>query len=146
MRTNDLSSASSWEVWNGSGYTQSKTAPCTPVVTGRVNPVVTYNTYLKSYVMVWVTSEKNASRQIINDKFYFSTSPDLITWSAPTLIAGTDTAGIHYASLLDPTDTSMNFEFTGQKPYLYYTKDVKNNGGPDRNLVRVPIAFTKLAQ
>jgi hypothetical protein len=48
-----------------------------------------------------------------------------------------------YPSLLDPTDTSRNFENTGQDPYIYYT--VLNNGwGLDRDLVRQQIHFGSL--
>jgi hypothetical protein len=51
---------------------------------------------------------------------------------------------LHYPSLIDPNDSSRNFEMTGQRPYLYYTRwhtNTPENHGHDRDLVRVPIQF-----
>jgi hypothetical protein len=139
IRTRDLRSAASWEVWTGNGYQRSKTAPCQPVISGyRANPSVKYSDYLQSYVMTWsVTTRGNGKPRT---EFFFAISHDLINWSAPIPILGTDPAWSKYASLLDPTDTSMNFEHIGQTPYLYYTKGIGNKG---RNLMRVMVKFSR---
>jgi len=47
-----------------------------------------------------------------------------------------------YPSLVDHADTTVNFERAGQAHYFYYTRF--NDGGLDRDLVRVPVTFTKL--
>ena len=50
-----------------------------------------------------------------------------------------------YGSVLDPDSTSRNFETSGRHPYLYFTRlhykaCVQTL---DRDLVRVPIQFSK---
>jgi hypothetical protein len=136
MRTSDVSNASSWEVWNGSGYTQSKTASCQPL--DKLGEVwsITYNTYLQEYIAVENTFA-------VPHVFSFTTSPDLIHWSAPTMISGLDyyTHELAYPSLLDPEDTSQNFENTGQTPYLYFTR-FNNGGSLNRDLLRVQITLS----
>ena len=74
-------------------------------------------------------------------EFFFATSSDLINWSAPVPILGTDPVWTKYASLLDPTDTSMNFEHVGQTPYLYYAKGAGGRQG--RNIMRVMVKFSR---
>jgi hypothetical protein len=87
---------------------------------------------------------------------FFQTSDDLMNWSEPLMIRGSDapnfrflqltkspdrpSAFMAYPSLLDPTDTTLNFERTGRRPYVYYTV---NHGGTDRDLYRVQIEFTR---
>ena len=46
------------------------------------------------------------------------------------------------ASIIDHADTTVNFEVAGRTPYLYYIRF--NDGGLDRDLVRVPLTFTRL--
>ena len=132
MRTEDLSKASSWEVWNGNGFVRSKTEPCALIPNILDAQSVTYNTYLKLYVIT--TYEKSRG-------FYFSVSPDLINWSMrmPIAINGLDTSHTPYPSLLDPMDTSRNFENTGQTPFVYYTL---LHDGLNRDLMRVQIGFS----
>ncbi len=51
-----------------------------------------------------------------------------------------------YASIIDPNDTSRNFDHPGSNAYLYYTRFREGlEGGGNvmkRDLVRVPIQFT----
>jgi hypothetical protein len=47
-----------------------------------------------------------------------------------------------YVTLIDHADTTINFERPGRTPYLYYVRF--NDGGVDRDLVRVPLTFTRL--
>ncbi|MEL6252538.1 MAG: T9SS type A sorting domain-containing protein, partial [Bacteroidota bacterium] len=51
---------------------------------------------------------------------------------------------IGYPSLIDHADTSRNFEVTGRDAYLYYTRHYQTEGLYNRDLVRVPIQFSKL--
>jgi hypothetical protein len=85
---------------------------------------------------------------------YFSLSTDLIHWSelqeiTPARVGcPTDDATpgqlepvrVQYPSIIDHKDSSINFERPGRTPYLYYTRH--NDGGGDRDLVRVPLTFT----
>ncbi len=132
MRTRDIGDASSWEVWDGNGYARSKTEPCAFI--RNINDIqsVTYNAYLKLYV---------ATEYLSSRGFFFSVSSDLINWSGriPIAVTNLDTAMTPYPALLDPTDTSRNFEQTGQQPYLYYTQLHK---GLNRDLMRVQIKFS----
>jgi hypothetical protein len=56
-----------------------------------------------------------------------------------------DANPVAYPSLLDPESSSRNFETTGQRPYLYFTrfhyKDCRNV--LNRDLVRVRVRFSK---
>jgi hypothetical protein len=135
MRTRNLCDASSWEIWDGNGYLRSKTAPCAFI--NNINDIqsVTYNTYLQLYV---------ATEYIKSRGFFFSVSQDLINWSGlmPINVRNLDTSMTPYPVLLDPTDTSRNFEKTGQQPYLYYTQF---HGGLNRDLMRVQIKFSSPA-
>jgi hypothetical protein len=47
-----------------------------------------------------------------------------------------------YVSLIDHADTTINFERPGRTPYLYYVRF--NDDGADRQVVRVPLTFTRL--
>lgn len=46
-----------------------------------------------------------------------------------------------YPYLVDRADTTVNFETMGRTPHLYYTRF--NDDGLDRDLVRVPLTFTR---
>lgn len=46
------------------------------------------------------------------------------------------------ASIVDHGDTTINFEIAGRTPHLYYTRF--NHCCLDRDLVRVPLTFTRL--
>jgi hypothetical protein len=43
---------------------------------------------------------------------------------------------------VDHADTTINFERAGRSAYLYYMRF--NDGGLDRDLIRVPITFTRV--
>lgn len=149
MRTSSLADASSWEVWNGNGYTRSKTSTCAPVDNFAFSPSgldwlpgsasLTYNTYLQSYVSL----VGGVGSGTYHDRVYFQTSRDLIHWSDPVGIEGTSfSSKFAYPSLLDPTDTSRNFENTGETPYLYLTRFNNGTSGLDRDIMRVQIKFS----
>ena len=46
-----------------------------------------------------------------------------------------------YPYLVDRADTTVNFETMGRTPHLYHARF--NDGGLDRDLVRVPLTFTR---
>lgn len=130
LRTKDITQAAPWEAWTGAGWDTSTTAICAPIIRiGGMRNSLTYNTYLQAYILVG---------QMIGSKgygVYFSLSKDLFNWTTPVNIA----EPLNYASLLDPTDTSRNFENTGKSPYLYYSR---KNVGMDRDLLRRKLTFT----
>jgi hypothetical protein len=86
------------------------------------------------------------------DGFYYTTSTDLLHWSAPhllkagkTLYSDLCTAGgavIAYPSLLDPTTPARNFDESGDAPYLYYAViSLKGCAPGARQLVRERLAI-----
>ncbi len=52
---------------------------------------------------------------------------------------------LFYPSILDPTSGSRNFETSGRRPYLYFTRMHYRacQQTSDRDLVRVQIEFSK---
>ncbi len=167
LRTDRLDDPASWRAWDGSGFNLRMTSP---YVTGSAAPMCTflsrridgmggghivYSTYLSRYVLVAPTGGQVEGRNVCG--FFFSLSTDLIHWSDPQLLVeakltycptvtpgpgAVETLPTLYPSLIDHSDTSINFERAGQTPYLYYTRF--NDGGLDRDLVRVPLTFTRL--
>ncbi len=169
MRTDDLADPASWQAWDGTGfaltmrppYTEDGTpaptglAPCTfvsPETIGDLHGSLTYNSYLEAYLLVGsgVTVRDGA---VVCGTF-FSLSEDLIHWSSPQLLLpgtlpyppcttdGNPNGSIIYPSIIDHAAATPNFEVSGRTPHLYY---VRANAGLDRDLVRVPLAFERLA-
>jgi hypothetical protein len=158
IRTKDLADPSSWRAW--SGGTAFATAfidpyrstdnPAAHLCRG-VSPEalgdfplgsLTYSTVARQWLLVGVAA----------GGFYYSLSPDLITWTPKTLFWPAemgwtyecgDSDPVHYASLIDPSSTSRNFETSGATAYVYFTQFHYENcqQGLDRDLVRMPIAI-----
>jgi len=167
MRTDKLDDPASWRAWDGSGFDLRMTSP---YVTGSAAPMCTflsrridgmggghmvYSTYLSRYVLVAPTGGQVDGRNACG--FSFSLSTDLIHWSEPQLLVeakltycptvtpgpgAVETLPTLYPSLVDHGDTTINFERAGRNAFLYYTRF--NDGGLDRDLVRVPITFTRI--
>ncbi len=158
IRTNNLSDPSSWRGWDGSGfnvqfvnpYTQSGYTAADHVLEpvsrdqiGKMCASISYNTFFGKYILVdFTVGEVNGA---LKYGFYYSLSDDLIHWSSKQFIMQVQqtwgVGGSNYPSLIDHNDTSRNFEITGQNCFLYYTK--WNSGTYDRDLIRVPISFSK---
>jgi hypothetical protein len=155
MRTHDLSDPASWRAWDGAGYNLAMPSPytaaatgtaCTIVLPGGIDGSLTFNTYLGRYL--YVGGSGAIIDGVLTCGFLFSISEDLITWSAPRVLkhapvpfppcgSGTNIGREHYPSLIDHADTSVNFEYTGQTPHVYYMR--YNDQALDRDLVRVPV-------
>jgi len=167
MRTTDLRDPGSWRAWDGSAYRVRFANPyessgtsgriCAPVsfaeIVGMTHSL-TYNTYLDKYVLVGPSSRPGPGRGGAVWGFYYSTSDDLIDWAPRKLIREVtlttsfecgDPNPAYFPSLLDPDSPSRNFETTGRRPYLYFTRfHYKNCGGTlNRDLVRVRVRFSK---
>jgi hypothetical protein len=169
MRTKALDDSKSWRGWDGKDfnvqfvnpYTKSDINPaqhiCQPVSRDQIEKMhenLTFNTYFNKFLLVGATGVWNSKNKKVIHGFYYSLSDDLIHWTPRKLIMEAkfpwtpDLLGevLLYPSLLDPNDTSRNFEKTGQRPYLYYTRMhpyTPKNNGLDRDLVRVPLEFYK---
>jgi hypothetical protein len=160
IRSDRLDDPTSWRAWDGSGFNLRLTSPyatgasatvCTylPITIG--NESLSYNTYLGLYMLVGYSNMGPST----TCGFYFSLSPDMVHWGPKQMIAsaripwcdaGPATPGVlepvmvMYPSLIDHGDTGVNFDRTGRNVYLYYMRF--NDGGLDRDLVRVPVTFS----
>lgn len=164
MRTRTLDDSTSWRAWNGTDfsvrfvnpYTESGFDPadhvCQPVSRDNIEKMaasVTYNTFFDAFILVGAAG-LGESWEGTGYGFYYSLSDDLVNWSPKRLIVkrrlfwsiGLSRDRFHYASLIDPDDTSRNFEVTGQRPYLYYMR-WHDGTTLDRDLVRIPLEFSK---
>jgi hypothetical protein len=167
MRTKTLDDPTSWRAWDGNDfkvcfvnpYTEPNADPskhiCQPVSRdniGKLHRSLTFNTYFNKFLLVGENSVWDPNQGKAIHGFCYSLSDDLIHWSPRKLIMKAklpwtpDLPGeiLLYSSLIDPNDTSRNFENTGQRPYLYFTRMHSytfENPGLDRDLVRVPIQF-----
>jgi hypothetical protein len=167
MRTKKLADPNSWRAWNGEDfvvqfinpYTEPNVDPaqhiCQPVSRNEIIKMtesLTFNVYFNKFLLVGAEGVWDSERQMYIPGFCYSLSDDLIHWTPRKLIMEArlpwtpDWPGevLLYPSLIDPNDTSRNFEVTGQQPYLYYTRFhpyTPENLGLDRDLVRVHIKF-----
>ena len=132
MRTVDIENPSAWQVLTIYGWDNSKTAPCAAIPTLINVRSVAYDQYLKAYIAVQDFGD--------NGGFVFSVSNDLMNWSSPmpigTLMFAKD--GTCYPSILDPTDTTLNFERPGRFPYLYFSAPCKI---PGNGVLRARLEF-----
>ncbi len=157
MRTKTLDDPTSWRAWDGAGFNLQMTDPytspppalCAAVAPGLAQPTLTYNTYLQMYMMLGSGGVGNICGAA------YALSSDLIHWTAfqiiktayfpyaPCLPPGGNGFLNSYFSLIDHSDTTVNFERPGQTPFMYYTRSQWANGGTlNRDLVRVPVVIT----
>jgi hypothetical protein len=170
IRTTRLSNPRSWRAWDGTGfgyrfvnpYTRRIALPsrniCRPVAPGAIAAMsdsLTYNTYLKAYVLVGISGDLDRTTNRVVWGVYFSASPDLVHWSRRKLVMAAevpwtfkcgDSQPILYPSVLDPHSRARNFGTSGQTAYLYFTRwnrPTSCRPTMNRDLVRVPIAFQR---
>jgi len=164
MRTSDIAEPGSWRAWNGSNFgvrfidpyrEQAQPAHHTcetvaPDQIDRMSMSLTWNTYVQRYLLVGEAA--GSSPDTIG--FYYSTSKDLINWSKRNLIREVEAPWTYECgdrdpatnpSLLDPESRSRNFETTGRRPWLYFTRfhyqDCEQTF--DRDLARVRLELSK---
>ena len=168
MRTTDLADPGSWRAWGGSRfdvrfidpYLEPDDRPqdhiCKPVSYDEIQLMVeslTFNTYFDRFLLVGTAVEQDREGDAVSG-IYYSTSDDLINWTPRELIVEAESRHTYqcgesepvaYPSVLDPDSSSRNFETTGKRAYLYFTRfnyeACKETS--DRDLVRVPIEFSK---
>lgn len=145
MRTQDLAHGSSWQVWAAQGWAPALTTPhcdflSPQALSGAYIKSISYNTYLKAYVGLVTAYTAGVGGT------GYTLSQDLINWSKPVLFLQNQNVPqgiVAYPSLLDPTDTSRNFEMSGREPYVYLMR--WDGSSLNRDLIRQKIRFTKLA-
>jgi hypothetical protein len=166
MRTKTPGSPTSWRAWGGTGYSIKFINPytdpsppeqhvCSPVAYNEIEKMVqslTYNAFFGKYLLIGATGLYDPIRQTVVYGVYYSTSTDLINWSLRKLVMEAemtwtyqcgDENPIAYPVVLNPTSTDRNFDTTGQKVYLYFTRFNYSNCTEtlDRDLIRIPIKF-----
>jgi hypothetical protein len=167
MRSPRLDQPDAWRAWDGSGYGVEFVDPyeqsgtdghvCTPVSYPEIATMtqsLTYNTYLRKYVLVGTAGANVPGKRGVVWGIYYSTSDDLLRWTTRRLVRETvltssyrcgDPDPVAYPSLIDPASRSRNFETTGRRPWLYFTRfhyrDCQNV--LNRDLVRVRVRFSR---
>jgi hypothetical protein len=168
LRTDDLSDPQSWRAWGGSDFDVAFANPYGPMPGGPVDHIcepvsrneidvmhesLTYNTYLDKYLLVGL-SASTVPRRGTTWGIHYSVSDDLIDWSPRKLIREAelpwtyecgDSSPILYPSILDPESGSRNFETSGRRPYLYFTRFHYRDCVQtlNRDLIRVQVEFSK---
>lgn len=151
LRTDDLSTPSSWRAWDGEDFDHEfvdpyaadpvEREPC-PSVVDSPGWSLTYNTHLEQFVLLTETGRLDPAG------VYFRTSGDLIHWGPPTLLiewrvgfaTGFATPFEAYPSLVDPDSEELSFTTVGRTAYLYHSR-INGYDPLDFDLVRVPVRF-----
>ncbi len=167
IRTRDLSNPRAWRAWDGSSFATRFIDPyrtrgarpadhvCAPVSRPEIESMsssLTWNTHLDKWVLVGAAGLYDDRRREVVWGVYYSASDDLVEWERRKLIREAelpwtyecgDSNPILYPSLLDPRSRSRNFETTGRRAWLYFTRFHYKNCkmGANRDLVRVPVEF-----
>ena len=170
MRTGHLFQANSWRAWDGSSFSVPFVDPysrssgrgnvgqvCTPVgeteIAGMTDSL-TYNTYLRRFLLVGVASRVEPGRGRTVWGMYYSLSDDLIHWTDRRLLMESPLPWTYscgerdpaaYPSVVDPWSASRSFDTSGRRPYLYFTRFhfASCKGTFDRDLIRVRLAVVK---
>jgi hypothetical protein len=170
MRTPRLGDVSSWRGWNGSSFSVRFVNPyldrvkkrrseyvCQPVATneiGAMSQSLTFSTYFGKFLLVGTAVDRESQRKAPVWGVYYSLSDDLVHWTRRKLVMEAeltwtfhcgDKNPILYPSVIDPESPSRTFALTGRTAYLYFTRLNYHNcrQGQDRDLIRVPLEFSK---
>jgi hypothetical protein len=165
LRTRNLGDPTSWRAWDGTDFRVQFVDPylmqvenpedhvCSPIAPkeiGAMSYSLTYNTYLKKYLLVGVANGIGVTRW----GFYYSVSDDLIHWTDRRLLMAAelpwtwkcgDADTTLYASVLDPDSASRNFETADRDFYLYFSRYEYENCAltQQRELLRVPVRLSR---
>jgi hypothetical protein len=167
MRTGQLFQARSWRVWDGASYSLPFVDPyaaggqagtvCTPVGQGEIGEMtdsLTYNTYLRQFLLVGVASRVDQARGRPVWGIYYALSDDLIHWTDRRLLMQAslpwkrscgDRKTVAYPSVIDPHSSSRSFETSGRRPYVYFTlfHYTSCKSTLDRDLVRIRLLVSR---
>ncbi len=160
LRTDNLADPTSWLGYDGSGFTVTlqpladpTAIPCAAVGANSLLGTVESVNYVPRkgiYVAVFQATLQLAGDAAPVPGAYYSTSPDLVSWTPPQFLlnlpraAGVDskTEVDLYPVLLDPFSKTRNFEtIDSLTPVLVFTVEHLDNGAGtlDRDLVGVPL-------
>lgn len=163
MRTRTLNDPASWRAWDGEGFNMRFVNPykepdvdpdehtcqiLSPNEIGGGPYNLTYNSYFDKFLAVGHGTGLGPEGNVSG--FSYALSDDLIHWTPMQLLMIADfsfttdyqTPFLAYPSLLDPDDPSLNFEVTGQRPYLYFSR-FQSRSLVDVDLLRVRVQFSK---
>jgi len=169
LRTRNLAEPGSWRAWDGSAYRmrfenpylargrEPRQSVCRPVSQAEISQMhesLTYNTLFKRFLLVDQSRATDPATHKTVWGVYFSLSDDLVHWRPRQLLMAATTAEsykcgdaqpIAYPAIIDPSSTSRNFETSGERAYLYFTRFnySKCRRTTDRDLLRVPIKFSE---
>lgn len=164
LRTRDLADPASWRGWDGSAFGVRFIDPyrqdgvpadhtCAPVARDQIDRMsmsLTWNTYIARYLLVGEAAGPSPGEIGI----YYSTSTDLVHWSGRKLLRAVeapwtfecgDRQPVTNPSVLDPASGSRNFETTGRRPWLYFTRFHYSGCEQtlDRDLARVRLQLSR---
>jgi hypothetical protein len=128
--------------------------PVSPAQISQMRESLTYNTFFHSFLLVGQSRATDTQTGQTVWGFYFSLSNDLVHWSQRQLLMEATTTTsyacggpdpIAYPSIIDPNSRSRNFETSGKRVYLYFTRFNYANCRQtnDRDLIRVPIELSQ---
>jgi hypothetical protein len=162
MRASPIGPRANWRIWNGSDWVESvnpyqdpySTKPdlikkhlCQPLGVAITTRSLTYNTALNRYVLV---GKGFADPAVPGDQTgtYYALSSDLIHWSARRRLDIESEAlshcpgGIEYQSVIDPSDSSPNFEHPDADFEVFFTCVPADTSSHDRDLAAVRVRVT----
>jgi len=120
-----------------------------------------YNTYLERYLLTAIWWDYDG-RYVCAFAFALSAEPDSLEHSPGACRDRTQFCSVDpdrpqvlerlatsYPTIIDHADTTVNFERAGRTPYLYYVRFNRGTQSDslywlDRDLVRVPLTFTRI--
>ena len=161
IRTNNLTDPKSWRAWDGRGFgtqlinpylitnqppEQHVCAPVSMIGPGILAEVTSLSVHSATGLFLAIQAPRDT--RFGPPGIYISVSPDLINWSAPSLITSfADMAALEplgswqygYVSLLDPLSTDRNFSTVGNQPSLFYTRIDLKHPPLVRALFRIPV-------
>jgi hypothetical protein len=165
LRTTQVGAADAWRAWDGRTFagvftdpyrSPTGSAPCAlidPGLIAEMTDSLTYNLALHRYLLVGLAPAGPLSVGPRVDGIYFSTSSDLVHWTARRLVAPAVTthsyvcggpAPIAYPSVLDPGSRSRTYATSGRHPFLYFTQFhyASCHQTADRDLMRVRLEIS----
>jgi hypothetical protein len=164
-RTRKIADPTSWRAWDGAAFTVRFINPysqpdeppgehvCKPVARDQISEMsqsLTFNTHLGRFLLVGTAGAYDPGKKRDVWGVYYSLSDDLLHWSRRRLILEAELPWTHrcgdrdpilYPSVIDPKSRSRNFQTSGRRVHLYFTRfNYTSCRQPmDRDLVRVPI-------
>ena len=161
-RTSNISDPFSWRGWSGHDWTVETVDPyhtsvppeqlpryTAAAVNTRLGGGLTWVTSARAFILLGTTTNHADGLNQVE----YQWSEDLISWSEPqVLVKLNHTSGIRdgkgalYPTMLDPSDTSRNFERFGSVGHIYWLEFACAEKGAcwNRDVVRRPLRVVKV--